>query len=198
MYFLTVRGETRIPSLISSSLAIHSSPHTGFSAAILRISARSSGGIGGRPRLHLNRQNNRHPARCQRTIVAGRTITTAFCQSNKRVSNARLIRATASMRRGLTPRSMYRASCFRRTKFSARIAEDERNRSRTSLKASESNPAIILASAWMRSSCHNPAGAVVATAQVRATPIIAHHSPRQAFFYLSTLDRRSKLRRVCG
>ena len=70
MYLPTVRGETRMPSLISNSLAIRSSPHTGFSEAILRISARSSAGIGGRPSLHLNRQNNRHPARCQRMIVS--------------------------------------------------------------------------------------------------------------------------------
>lgn len=55
MYLPTVRGETRIPSLTSSSFAIRSSPHTGFSEAILQISARSSAGIGGRPSLHLNR-----------------------------------------------------------------------------------------------------------------------------------------------
>jgi len=35
MYLPTVRGETRIPSLISNSLAIRSSLHTRFSAAIL-------------------------------------------------------------------------------------------------------------------------------------------------------------------
>lgn len=33
-YFLTVRGETRIPSFRSSSLAMRSSPHNGFSPAI--------------------------------------------------------------------------------------------------------------------------------------------------------------------
>jgi hypothetical protein len=39
MYFLTVRGETRIPSFTNSSLAVRSSPQSGFSVAILRISA---------------------------------------------------------------------------------------------------------------------------------------------------------------
>lgn len=92
---------------VSSSFAIRSSPHTGFSEAILRISVRSSAGIGGRPSLHLNRQNNRHPVRCQRMIARRRTITTASCQSNKRVRSARPIRVTESTRRGLTPRSMY-------------------------------------------------------------------------------------------
>jgi len=38
MYLPTVRGETRIPSFISNSLAIRCSPHPQFSEAILRIS----------------------------------------------------------------------------------------------------------------------------------------------------------------
>jgi hypothetical protein len=76
----TVLGETRTPSFINNSLAMRSSPHSGFSAAIVRISARSSTGIGGRPSLHLNRQNNRQPARCQRRTVCGRTMTTALCE----------------------------------------------------------------------------------------------------------------------
>ena len=63
------RGETGIPSLTSSSLAIRSSSQPGFSEAILRISARSSAGIRGLPILHLSRQNKRHPIRCQRMIV---------------------------------------------------------------------------------------------------------------------------------
>ena len=46
MYLRTVRGEIRTPSLSSSSLAIRSSPHSTFSRAILRISSRSSSGIG--------------------------------------------------------------------------------------------------------------------------------------------------------
>ena len=81
-YLRTVRGEIRIPSLSSSSLAIRSSPHSTFSRAILRISARSSFGIGGRPARDFIRQNNRQPARCQRIIVAGCTTTSALRQSN--------------------------------------------------------------------------------------------------------------------
>ncbi len=170
MYLPTVRGETRIPNLISNSLAIRSSPHTGFSAAILRIRARSSAGIGGRPSLHLNRQNNRHPARCQRMIVFGRTITIAFRQSNNRVRSAKLMRLAESTRRGLTPRSMYWARCLRRTKFSARTAADGRNRSRASLKESDSSAATIRTIQTMRSSCHNAAD------PARANPSIVSDS----------------------
>ena len=48
-YFRTVRGETRMPRFTNSSLAILSSPHTGFFRAILRIKVRNSMGILGRP-----------------------------------------------------------------------------------------------------------------------------------------------------
>ena len=92
MYFPTVRGETRIPSLTNSSLAIRSSPHHGFSAAILRIRLRSSAGIAGRPALHFMRQKIRQPIRCQRIIVDGRTLTTDVRQSNILVNSARLTR----------------------------------------------------------------------------------------------------------
>ena len=165
-----------MPSLTSSSFAIRSSPHTGLSQAILRISVRNSVGIGGRPSLHLNRQNKRHPVRCQRIIVLGLTITTAPRQSNKRVRSASPTRVTQSTRRGLTPRSMYWASCFRSTRFSARIAEDERMKSKTSLKASASSPATIRTSQTMWSSCHNPADATPLTPQLQVTRILAHHS----------------------
>jgi len=78
MYFLTVRGETRIPSFTNSSLAIRSSPQSRFSVAILRISARSAAEIGGRPGRDLNRHSSRHPARCHRIRVAGYTTTRAL------------------------------------------------------------------------------------------------------------------------
>jgi hypothetical protein len=45
-------------SSTSSSLAIRSSPHNGFSVAIRRIRLRSSGGIGGRSTLHFPRQKD--------------------------------------------------------------------------------------------------------------------------------------------
>ena len=76
-------------------------------------------------------------------------MTIALCQSNKRVSSARLIRVSASTRRGLILRSMNWASCFRRTKFSARISTDGRNRSRTSLTLSENSTNTIRTSEIM-------------------------------------------------
>jgi len=75
----------------------------GFSRAIRRIKAvnlkrnrRSAGS-------DFNRQNNLHPARCQRIIVSGRTTTRASGQLKNRESNAREIRVTGSIRRGLIP-----------------------------------------------------------------------------------------------
>src|SRR5712671_1517704 len=44
--------------------------------------------------------------RCQRIIVSGRTTTSASRQLKNRESNAREIRVTASIRRGLIPRSL--------------------------------------------------------------------------------------------
>jgi len=111
MYLRTVRGEIRIPSLSRSSLAIRSSPHSTFSRAILRISSRSSFGIGGRPARDFIRQSSLQPARCQRIIVAGCTATNAPRQSKSLASTAKLTRVAASTRYGWIPRSMYRASC---------------------------------------------------------------------------------------
>jgi hypothetical protein len=65
------RAAIRMPNFSSSSLAIRSSPHKRFSLAILRISARSSFGIGGRPGRDFMRHRSRQPARCQRIMVAG-------------------------------------------------------------------------------------------------------------------------------
>jgi hypothetical protein len=92
MYLPTVLGETWFPSLTNSSLPIRSSPHNGFSAAILRIRLRSSGGIGGRPALHFQRQKSRQRSRCQRTMVDRRTMTTAWRQSKSLVNSAMLAR----------------------------------------------------------------------------------------------------------
>jgi hypothetical protein len=90
----------------SSSLAIRSSPHSTFSRAILRISSRSSIGIGGRPARDFIRQISLQPARCQQTIVAGCTTTSAPRQSKRIASSARLIRVAESTLRDRTPRSM--------------------------------------------------------------------------------------------
>jgi hypothetical protein len=105
-YLLTVREETRIPSFRRSSLAIRSSPHKGFSFAIRRIRACILGGIRGRPGRDFSRQNSFHPARCQRSIVSGRTTTRASRQLKNRDSSVRPIRVTGSIRLGLTPRSI--------------------------------------------------------------------------------------------
>ena len=145
MYFLTVLGETRIPSFTNNSSAIRASPHSGFSVAILRISTRSSSGIGGRPALHFQRQNIRQPSRCQRTMVDGRTLTTVCRQSQSLENTARLTRVTGSIRRGLIPRSTYLASCRRRTRFSARIALAGRRNRMPSFKKSRNNPKTIRA-----------------------------------------------------
>jgi hypothetical protein len=97
-YLRTVRGEIGILNLSNSSLAIHSSPDSGFALAILRISARSSCGMGGRPGRDFSRQNNLQPARCQRSKVAGRTTTRALRQSNRLASTTKLTRVPASIR----------------------------------------------------------------------------------------------------
>jgi hypothetical protein len=53
--------------------------------------------------------------------VTGRTTTKASRQSRSRDSSVRPIRVTGSIRRGLTPRSMWSASWRRKNRFSALI-----------------------------------------------------------------------------
>src|SRR5260370_34265075 len=78
-YFPTVRGETRIPSFIFSSLAMRSSPQMGFSAAIFRIRSRRSPGKRGLPvGLDFQRQKSRNPLRCQRSSVSAFTSRIIF------------------------------------------------------------------------------------------------------------------------
>ncbi len=101
-----VRGETPIPNFSNSSFAIRSSPHSGFSSAILRISVRSYSGIGGRPGRDFSRQNNRQPARCQRSKAAGFTAIKAPRHSKSFANTTKLTRVAASTCRGLAPRSM--------------------------------------------------------------------------------------------
>ena len=73
MYFRTVRGETRIPSFTSNSLAIRSSPQSGFSVAIRRMSRCSSDGIRGRPALLFQRQRFASPVGASELrLTAGR------------------------------------------------------------------------------------------------------------------------------
>jgi hypothetical protein len=109
MYLRTVRGEMRLPSLSSSSLAIRSSPQRGFSLDIRRISARSSAGIGRRPRRDLIRHSSRH-----RRVPADHGCwlddDQSAAPSNNLASIARLTRVPASIGLGRTARSTYRAS----------------------------------------------------------------------------------------
>ena len=149
-YLRTVRGEIRIPSLSSSSLAIRSWPHSTFSRAILRISSRSSFGIGGRPTRDFIRQRSLQPARCQRIIVAGCTTTNALRQSKSLARTAKLTRVAASTRRGWRPRSMYSASCRRRKRFSAWIDSVERNSSTSQRRPSSIRRSAIPTSVAMR------------------------------------------------
>src|SRR6202047_3989371 len=156
MYLRTVRGDTWIPSFTNNSLAICSSPHTGFSPVILRIKTRSSSGIRGRPGQHFHLQNNLQPARCHRIIVFGRTTNSASRHSKHLARMAKLIRVAESIRRGWTPRSLNSASCRRRNRFSAwtdRVGRNSRIENRT---ASARRWTAIMMSATIRSSCHSP------------------------------------------
>ena len=92
---------------------------SGISFAMRRIRACNGWGIGDRPGLDFKRQNSFQPALCQRIIVSGRTTTKASRQLQNLESIASEIRVTGSIRRGLIPRSTYRASCRRRNSTSA-------------------------------------------------------------------------------
>jgi hypothetical protein len=54
MYFRTVRGESRTPRLTSNSLAIRSSPHSGFSQAMRHIKCRRCAELAADPVLTCN------------------------------------------------------------------------------------------------------------------------------------------------
>src|SRR5579863_6627795 len=119
-YFATVRGETRIPSFIFSSLAIRSSPQMGFSTAIFRIRSRRFPGKRGLPvGLDFHRQKSRNPLRCQRSSVSAFTFISASRHGNIRLRVTIIHRVESSARRGLIFRSWNSASCFRRKRFSA-------------------------------------------------------------------------------
>ena len=105
-YFRMVRGDKRKPSFSSNSLAIRSSPHEGFSPAILRIRRWRSGGIRGRPDWHFLRQKSWKPLRCQPMKVLGVTTVSALLQLNQRLSHRRVKRAGWEVRRGLILRSL--------------------------------------------------------------------------------------------
>src|SRR5262249_41969983 len=99
-YFLTVRGDTRIPSLSESSSATRSCPQVGLLVAISAISRRMSFGSRGLPARDRQLQNSLKPLRCQRIRVSGLTITRASFQSNSRDQNTRDSRAASFSLRG--------------------------------------------------------------------------------------------------
>ena len=137
MYFLTVRGETRTPSLTRSSCAILSSPQLTFAVAISAIRTWRFFGTGGRPLgRDFHRQNKRKPFRCQRMRVSGLTTTSASLQSNSLLRVPIVNRVTLSVRRDLCSRSTKNVSCFRRKRFSAAIALRDRNRLRANVNTS--------------------------------------------------------------
>lgn len=123
MYFLTVRGESRIWSLTQSSSAIRSSPQVRFSPAIWRINRLTSAVSGGRPTsLDFQRQNRRNAARCQPINVAGLTMTNALRQSKKRASLDNTNRSPAVVGAAFFSRSWNKASCLHKNRFSAASA----------------------------------------------------------------------------
>jgi hypothetical protein len=67
-----------------------------------RIPIFNSGRLG----RDFSRHSKRHPARCQRINVSGRTTTKASRQLKHRDSSVNAIRVTTSIRRGLTPPSI--------------------------------------------------------------------------------------------
>ena len=184
MYFRTVRGETRMPSFSSNSLAMRSSPQSGFSVAMRRISWRSSSGIGGRPGRDLKRQNRRQPARCQRISVSGRTTTRASRQSKSRDSTASDTRVAASTRLGLTPRSWYSASCRRRKRFSASTDRRRLSDNTTRPARSASNRRTIRARTITPRSCHS-SPTVPQRRQFVPDRIFAEHRGHQRRYRLS-------------
>ena len=86
MYLLTLLSPTLKPSLRSSPW-MRGAPQEGFSLHILRISARTSGEMMGRPgwpQRTFQVQNRRNPARCQAMTVSGLTMVSAERQPRQR------------------------------------------------------------------------------------------------------------------
>ena len=128
---------TSIPSL-SSSPWIRGAPYNGLAMLISRTNCRISVGTAGRPkrRLDFQRQNNRKPARCQRTTVSGRTMASAsWAFGNRRQAQLRTNLSTAKngIRFGL-PRRKTMICCLS-TRTSASSAARDRNRSTTNRRS---------------------------------------------------------------
>jgi hypothetical protein len=105
--------DTRRPSFSSSSLAMRSSPHVRFDAAIVAISRCTSAGMRGRPGVRdFQRQNSRSPFRCQRISVSRFTRTSNDRHSRNRDKPARTIRVESSARWGFAPPFLVQGELF--------------------------------------------------------------------------------------
>jgi hypothetical protein len=99
-------------------------PQNGLARLISRISRPiSSGALGLAPRrLDFQRQNDRNPARCQRTTVSGRTMASASTMVGARrysTTNTNRSKVPKTNLFGLLRRSTLTLICCRRTRISA-------------------------------------------------------------------------------
>ena len=94
MYLRTVRGETRSPSLSRDRLAIRSSAQSALSVVILRMSARSSNGIDGRPHKRKPSSWHHHDRRSNLVLRAARSrqyqVLRGFGKDNLNVSTTQV------------------------------------------------------------------------------------------------------------
>ena len=91
------------------------------------------------------------PLRCQRTKVSGRTFTRASRHANRRPRITISSRVESSARCGFSFRSLNRASCLRRKRFSlasARRDLETSTRRRTRSHATEDNVQRLWVSGW--------------------------------------------------
>jgi len=120
LYWATVRGETRYPSLANSP-QIMSSPQVALSRHMRRMRLRRSMSTRGRPRRRhdLHRQSSRQPARCHRTTVSGRTTRTTVSRSRNRPARGANNHRSKSRRRGRLTCLRSTTTCWRNRRFSA-------------------------------------------------------------------------------
>src|SRR6266403_3694124 len=129
-YFATLVWPTSMPSL-SSSPWMRGAPQSGLARFMFRINLRiSSGTLGLPPRcLDFQRQNDRNPARCQRTTVSGRTMDSASTMPGRRrysPTNTNRSKVPKTNLFGEVRRSTL--ICCRRTRISASSLTLERNK----------------------------------------------------------------------
>ena len=130
-----VAGDTWWPSLANSA-AMTSSPHSGSSVHIRRMSARVSASMGGRPtgRRDRRRQIKFHRERCQRITVSGRTMGTAATSDGNSLVMAPMVKRSRALRRGWGVARLSRITCWRRRVFSAKRTLPGRNKSQSAAR----------------------------------------------------------------